>query len=191
MQAYFTPPEDDPNFSSNSPIPVLDLPVPDIRALESAPSDLIRGSTRHHFAWQEDDSGPIPSDIELVRGTEKNTPTVPQPQQRYPLSDYKPNIYFNPDVSNSDEVSKPNSSPQQPGYQWSRSYQNPIGSVYHAPDEESGYYPGFSTSGKRPRPISADVNRLFSVQEDVSTDRSGDPIGLSGERHSSNFKKGQ
>ncbi len=170
------------------------------------------GSTQSHqprphpkYAWQEDDSGPIPSDIELVRGgggvsQDAVTPEEdgggarqqrltyypeghPYHDHRYPLSDYRPlvppgaaagipppggagspRLFYSPvagsavagatlsptspsaeDPSNKHSPTTPQSrSPRgdRRGHlssQWSRSFQNPIGTVYHPPPPEDAF----------------------------------------------------
>jgi len=274
FQAYWTPPESEGELPG---IPAL--PPVDPRILSNAPRDLLRSSsasavggrrppphprgpataapTGHsRFVWgpPEDDSGPIPSDIEIVNSGSGGGagPVVAQPGAmpgayppygKYPLSDYRPALlppshsspslsrirgYPPPPSSAGDAGStsglSPRSARRRAPDDWLRSYQNPIGTVYHGPGEDglgwgaavgdSSYmsptspiystaeaYRGFLPSypapvpyhpgggvhlspsdshvprmrdtaeggvGSRvPRPISADVGRLFSVQEDL------------------------
>ncbi|XP_059083816.1 serine/threonine-protein kinase phg2-like [Tigriopus californicus] len=64
-KGYWTPPEEAADLDIPS------LPAIDPKAFANAPLELTRTSTFHQatkYAWTEDDSGPIPSDIEVVRG---------------------------------------------------------------------------------------------------------------------------
>ena len=107
-------------------------------------------SSSSRYGWTEDDSGPIPSDIELVRGgptdqTDGNQSQPmfsgggdsfsqqhpPYPPPRYPLSDYR--------LSNGSPQLVTATASGTQFSMWSRSYQNPIGTVYHGPGEKSEF----------------------------------------------------
>ncbi len=123
---------------------------------------------RHRLAWTEEDSGPIPSDIEVVTGsaaaaavppaTSKQIP--PGHHHKYPLSDYRPTVFERDiaNVPNSRRPFYPSTVPEEESSstgprvlmpsggvnhaQWSRSFHNPIGTVYHSPalDDSGGLF---------------------------------------------------
>uniref|UniRef100_A0A0K2UZJ2 Mitogenactivated protein kinase kinase kinase 7like [Apis florea] n=1 Tax=Lepeophtheirus salmonis TaxID=72036 RepID=A0A0K2UZJ2_LEPSM len=189
-EGFYTPPElVDSDTDVIPPLPSMD-PI----SLLNAPQELMKGIN----LWVDEDSGPIPSDIEVVRDRSSEDIVSPHPpskdtfqffeppyrpnlypyhgSHRYPLSDFRPSVIG---VGASNLLSPPSGDPPETlsnhdSWHNNMPYESLSGRNYPSPSYFGKVSPQNLSSPHSMRrnnsktTVTKDINGLFSVREDAT-----------------------